>query len=220
MMRPISTTATKFKKIPSSRRLLVFLLVSILSSVTVDHDMVKIPTVTAFVFPLAVPGSKKALPSSSSMIQLLPSSSTSRSTGLVRQRQRTQSSSSSSSSSTSKTRLYGQVVRDTEDMFLARATARGPVQLSQGSEESQALVYIIMYNPSTPMEGIHTYHEQDDILLAFESIDDCVNLAQLIRDDGRYVQEYGEPIPTPLSVGQIQTACNQMGLRLAIVPPA
>lgn len=114
--------------------------------------------------------------------------------------------------SSHQSRLFASV-EETEDEYLVCARD-SPLATKPD------VCYIIMYNPSTPQEGIHTMTyprgSEDDLLLAFESLDDCVAFAQIIREDASV--QYGEPVPTPTSMLQIESACQRMDLPLAIVP--
>jgi len=120
---------------------------------------------------------------------------------------------------------YG--VMEAEDEYIIRArdgsqSSSSPSDDDAASGNRPDVVHIIMYNPSTPQEGIHTVQyprgSENELLLAFESLDDCVTFARTIRDDGTVMD--GEPVPTPTSMVQIERACQGMGLAMAIVPPA
>ena len=106
-----------------------------------------------------------------------------------------------------------QSIQEHEDEYLDRATK------SEGVIAKPDVVYIIMYNPSTPEEGIHTVEyprgSQEDLLLAFGSLEDCVSFSRTIREDPSVPHE---PIPTPTSMVQIEAACQGMGLPMKIVP--
>lgn len=107
-----------------------------------------------------------------------------------------------------------------EDIFLERA-------MSAPAQAKPDLVYIILFNPQTPMEAIHTLkfprganfeQSTSDVLLAFESFDDCVAFAQVLREDPAV--DAGEPVPTPTSMQQIEQACEGMRLPIQVVPAA
>ena len=77
------------------------------------------------------------------------------------------------------------------------------------------------------MEAIHTLkfprganfeQSTSDVLLAFESFDDCVGFAQILREDPAV--NAGEPVPTPSSMQQIEQACAGMRLPIQVVPAA
>lgn len=108
-------------------------------------------------------------------------------------------------------------IQDQEDKFL---------QLAMQYEEAMSspmrrpeVVYVIMYNPGTEQEGIHTMEfprgSQTDLLLAFESIEDCVGFSNLLRQDPNWQQE---PVPTPTPLDQVEVACQGMGLPIMVVP--
>ena len=107
-----------------------------------------------------------------------------------------------------------------EDIFLERG-------MSAPAQAKPDLVYIILFNPQTPMEAIHTLkfprganfeQSTSDVLLAFESFDDCVGFAQVLREDPAV--NAGEPVPTPSSMQQIEQACAGMQLPIQVVPAA
>jgi hypothetical protein len=104
-------------------------------------------------------------------------------------------------------------VQQEEDRYLELAMQ------SEGIVARPDVVYVIMYNPGTEQEGIHTMEfprgGETDLLLAFESIEDCVNFSNKLRQDPNWQQE---PIPTPTPLDQVEIACQQMGLPLKVVP--
>lgn len=108
-------------------------------------------------------------------------------------------------------------IQDYEDNLL---------QLAMQYEEAMSspmrrpeVVYVIMYNPGTEQEGIHTMEfprgSETDLLLAFESIEDCVGFSNSLRQDPNWQQE---PVPTPTPLSQVEVACDQMGLPIKVVP--
>ena len=69
----------------------------------------------------------------------------------------------------------------------------------EGVVAKPEVVYVIMYNPGTEEEGIHTMERgESDVLLAFESIEDVNYFANVLREDPNWQQE---PIPTPTQLG-------------------
>ena len=105
-----------------------------------------------------------------------------------------------------------------EDLFLER-TMTAPAEIRPD------IIYIILFNPQTPFEAIHTVKfprganfEQStaDLLLAFESFDDCVAFAEVLRSDPAV--DAGEPVATPSSYEQIEQACQKMRLPMKVVP--
>jgi hypothetical protein len=115
----------------------------------------------------------------------------------------------------SSTRIFQMqnAVQQEEDRYLELAMQ------SEGVMARPDVVYVIMYNPGTEQEGIHTMEfprgEETDLLLAFESIENCVNFSNMLRQDPNWQQE---PIPTPTPLDQVEMACQQMGLPLKVVP--
>ena len=106
-----------------------------------------------------------------------------------------------------------------EDLFLER-TMTAPA-----GEIRPDIIYIILFNPQTPFEAIHTVkfprgadfdQSTADLLLAFESFDDCVAFAEVLRSDPAV--DAGEPVATPSSYGQIEQACQKMRLPMKVVP--
>jgi hypothetical protein len=104
-----------------------------------------------------------------------------------------------------------------EDFYLGRA---------MGEEEVKPeVVYIIMYNAGTDQEGVHTINfprgAETDLLLAFESLEDCIQLANTIKAGagapGSTFTVPGDPIPTPSPWVQMEGACQQMELPIAVV---
>jgi hypothetical protein len=80
-------------------------------------------------------------------------------------------------------------------------------------------VYTVVYNPGTPDEGIHTMKyprgSDNEVLLTFEGMADCIVFARTIKEDPALDQE---PIPTPTSREMIEQACAGMGIQTALVP--
>ena len=87
------------------------------------------------------------------------------------------------------------------------------------SSSSSPPPQVIMYNPGTEQEGVHTMEyprgSESDVLLAFEFIGDCVNFANVVKSAPDWTQE---PVPTPTPLAQMEQACGQMGLPIKVVP--
>ena len=105
-----------------------------------------------------------------------------------------------------------------EDLFLER-TMTAPAEIRPD------IIYIILFNPQTPFEAIHTVkfprgadfeRSTADLLLAFESFDDCVAFAEVLRSDPAV--DAGEPVATPSSYEGIEQACQKMRLPMKVVP--
>ena len=80
---------------------------------------------------------------------------------------------------------------------------------------------MIVYNPSTNEEGIHTmkYPRGSDIegelLITFEGLADCIEFSRVIKDDPGMQHE---PVPTPTQTAMMENACKDMNLPMKIVP--
>ena len=110
--------------------------------------------------------------------------------------------------------LFNSMIEELEDRYLELATK------SEGVMAKPEIVYIMMYNPGTPEEGVHTTEypkgSGQDVMLAFESLEECVAFSNLIRDDKSVPLE---PIPTPTPLKQMEMAVQSMGgLTIKIVP--
>lgn len=111
----------------------------------------------------------------------------------------------------SNTRLFESIV-EAEDRFLE--------QVKNGNlQELPDVIYTIVYNPNTPEEGIHTMKyprgSDEDVLLCFEGMADCIVFARTIKEDPALDQE---PNPTPTSREMMEGACKGMGMKMEIVP--
>jgi len=116
---------------------------------------------------------------------------------------------------TTTTTALRESIVEAEDRFLAMATNANGVP----RDEVPEVVYTIVYNPGTPAEGIHTMKyprgSDNDVLLCFEGMADCIVFARTIKEDPALDQE---PIPTPTSREMMEQACQGMGLKMEIVP--
>ena len=56
---------------------------------------------------------------------------------------------------------------------------------------------------------------ENDVLLTFEGMADCIVFATTIKEDPALDQE---PVPTPTSLPMIEQACEGMGIQMAFVP--
>jgi len=141
----------------------------------------------------------------------------------IRKHARTHNTDSNSKSRTTRTthgniqhntRLFESIV-EAEDRYLEQATN----QALSSSRELPDVVYAVVYNAGTPDEGIHTMKyprgTDEDVLLCFEGMADCILFARTIKEDPALDQE---PVPTPTSREMIEQACKGMGMRMEIVP--
>ena len=89
------------------------------------------------------------------------------------------------------------------------------------------IVYILLYNAGTAEQAVHTSslddnNGQQEILWAFEDIGDCMEFASLLvqhEPAPEFNMALGaEPTPTPTPLSQMETASQDMGLLLRLVP--
>jgi len=78
---------------------------------------------------------------------------------------------------------------------------------------------MVVYNPTTVEEGIHTmkYPRGSDaeILLVFEGLADCIEFSKCIKEDPMMKHD---PVPTPTQTVMMENACQEMNLPMKIVP--
>jgi hypothetical protein len=109
--------------------------------------------------------------------------------------------------------LFLQSLQEQEDKYLEMA--------SQNSRAPPEIVYILMYNPGTDKEGVHTTGYPKDgsgneVIIGFEELGDCVQFATSLKLNPDFPLE---PIPTPAPFQQMQASVETMGLRIMVVPP-
>jgi len=112
------------------------------------------------------------------------------------------------------TRIFASTtIVEAEDMYLEKAT-----QSDGGVLEKPDVIYMIVYNPSTNEEGIHTMKyprgSDTEVLLAFEGLADCIEFSRVIKDDPGMEHE---PVPTPTQTVMMENACKDMNLPMKIV---
>jgi Protein of unknown function (DUF3110) len=117
---------------------------------------------------------------------------------------------STSTTRNSKTLLFVSI-QEQEDMLLEQA--------AQNTAAKPDIIYILMYNPGTDQEGVHsTEYPKDsgsEVMLGFESIEDCIDFSNVLKADNSFPLE---PVPTPTPLGQMEAACAGMGLSIMVVP--
>ena len=99
-------------------------------------------------------------------------------------------------------------------------TATTSTRSNSNNNKNPDVVYIIMYHPgSREEEGVHTTEfpkeSGQEVLLAFESLDEINKFANVLRDDPTCTLD---PVPTPAPLANLQVACQQMGLVMKLVP--
>ena len=109
------------------------------------------------------------------------------------------------------TRLYQQVsIDELEAQY---------VELAESNPSLPEMIFILIYKPYTDDEGLHITEypkgSGNQILLAFESIDDCRYLSSMLAMEPSVP---GTPVPTPAPLTQMEQACQQMGWTIKVVP--
>jgi hypothetical protein len=109
--------------------------------------------------------------------------------------------------------LFLQSLQEQEDKYIDMA--------SQNVFTQPEIVYILVYNPGTEKEGVHTTEYPKDgsgseVILGFEELGDCVQFATALKSNPDFPLE---PIPTPAPFQQMQASVETMGLRIMVVPP-
>ena len=111
--------------------------------------------------------------------------------------------------------LSSSMIEELEDRYLELATKNEATM-----EYIPEIVYIMIYNPGQPEEGLHTTEfpkgSGNDVVLAFESLEECVAFSNIIKSDKSL--NLPEPIPTPTPYEQMNMACQNMGLSIKVVP--
>jgi hypothetical protein len=113
-----------------------------------------------------------------------------------------------------RTRLFLQSLQEHEDQYLQIAMN------NQNTPNQPEIVYILMYNPGTDQEGVHTTEFPKDgsgseVILGFEELGDCIQFANALKTNPNFPLE---PIPTPVPLEQMQPAMENIGLSIMVVP--
>ncbi|CAB9507742.1 expressed unknown protein [Seminavis robusta] len=111
------------------------------------------------------------------------------------------------------TQLFQTPVQDQEEYYLQLAVQ------NEGNTNTPEMIYILVYNPYTDEEGVHTteYPKESgkQALLVFEALEDCRQMASLLAVEPSVP---GEPVPTPAPLAQMEMACQQMEWTIKVVP--
>mmetsp|Transcript_10333 Transcript_10333/g.11067 ORF Transcript_10333/g.11067 Transcript_10333/m.11067 type:complete len:170 (+) Transcript_10333:163-672(+) len=115
---------------------------------------------------------------------------------------------------TSATQIFASTtIVEAEDMYLEKA-----IQSEGGVLEKPDVIYMIVYNPSSNEEGIHTMKyprgSDTEVLLAFEGLADCIEFSRVIQEDPGMQHK---PVPTPTQTVMMENACKDMNLPMKIV---
>ena len=93
------------------------------------------------------------------------------------------------------------------------------LELAANNAHIPEAVYIIVYNPGTEREGVHTTENPRGsgqyCVLAFESPFECQHFSEMIAMG---YPGFEDPVPTQYTVDQVQQYCQQMGWYLQLVP--
>lgn len=80
-------------------------------------------------------------------------------------------------------------------------------------------VHIIVFNPGTDKQGVHTIEFPKgsgfNIILAFESEDECAFFSQLLKQDSL---QFYDPVPSESPLDQLEEFCEAMRVPVKVVP--
>ncbi len=78
-------------------------------------------------------------------------------------------------------------------------------------------VHIILFNPDTDKEGVHTIEFPKDsghnMILAFESRRECVQFSLSLKE-----QQFFDPTPQEMKLEFLEAYCEQIGVEVQVVP--
>jgi hypothetical protein len=79
-------------------------------------------------------------------------------------------------------------------------------------------VYIVIFNPDSEAEqGVHTIEfpkgSKQNILLAFESDDECIEFAEMLKN-----MQFYNPIPQMANFNELKAFCQGLGVPVKVVP--
>lgn len=78
-------------------------------------------------------------------------------------------------------------------------------------------VYVILFNPDTENEGVHTVEyprgSGNNVILAFESEAECDSFSSVLKD-----QEFYEPFTQEVNLDFLETYCKSLGVFVQVVP--
>jgi len=86
------------------------------------------------------------------------------------------------------------------------------------SEVRPEFVYLIVFNPDNEeTQGVHTIEfpkgSGDNIILAFESDDDCIEFAQMLKN-----VQFFKPVPQMANLSELEVFCQGLGVPVKVVP--
>lgn len=78
-------------------------------------------------------------------------------------------------------------------------------------------VYIILFNPETPNEGVHTLEfpkgSGNNMILAFESKAECEEFSEMLKE-----QQFFDPVTQEMNLEGLEIYCGQIGVEVQVVP--
>lgn len=78
-------------------------------------------------------------------------------------------------------------------------------------------VHIILFNPNTNREGVHTIefpkNSGNNIILAFESKDECEQFSMNLKE-----QHFFDPVPQEMNLDSLEEYCQNIGVDIQVVP--
>lgn len=104
-----------------------------------------------------------------------------------------------------------------DDDFNRLARQREAFQFIFGDVEDDMKpddVHIILFNPNTDREGVHTIEFQgNNMILAFESRFECDQFSACLKK-----QHFFDPTPQEIKLASLEDYCEQIGVKVQIVP--
>ncbi|KAL3934936.1 MAG: hypothetical protein SGARI_003172 [Bacillariaceae sp.] len=111
----------------------------------------------------------------------------------------------------SHSKLHLQSLQELEDRYL---------EVASTNSAQPDIVYLLMYNPGTDQEGVHTTEYPKDgsgaeVILGFEDLQNCIQFVTALKENPSFPLE---PIPTPVPLPQMQASVESMGMSIMVVP--
>ena len=109
--------------------------------------------------------------------------------------------------------LFGDIRAQTEGRF-------DPGSTSDTTYRRPDSVNVILFNPQTPDEGMHTIEfpkkSGNNIVLAFESRSECDRFAAQLAESGE--KPFSDPVTYEMPTDALETYCENLGIFVQIVP--
>lgn len=88
---------------------------------------------------------------------------------------------------------------------------------AMNSRERPTQVYVILFQPETVEEGVHTIEypkgSGSNVILAFSSLDECAKFAAALKE-----QEFFDPTPQEFLLDALEVSCEALGVFVQVVP--